>query len=164
MENILVAIRFRPLAQQKEVGNIPKLNECWEFSSDCPNTVNNKRSKQSYTFDYIFREDSSNEDIFQTLALPIVQSSLEGMNSTILAYGQTASGKTHTIRGTSDSPGLIRLSLSAIFEDTRYISREFTVKISYLEVYNEQVNDLWTLQKQILTYMKALKKEFLLIN
>jgi centromeric protein E len=75
---------------------------------------------------------------------PIIQRCLEGYNGTIFAYGQTSSGKTHSMLGTSFDKGILLQSVSEIFE---YISenqdnRDVTLWASYLEVYNEQINDL----------------------
>jgi centromeric protein E len=87
---------------------------------------------------------------------------LKGYNVTILAYGQTSSGKTHTISGNSESPGLIVLAANTLFKNLQYLvtpeginampaphnnevnftDRSTRVTISYLEIYNENVNDL----------------------
>ena len=87
-------------------------------------------------------------------------SSLQGYNVTIFAYGQTSSGKTFTMRGTQESQGLIPLSLTEIFRALKENHGEFAphhhiissnsqtdekcwnVRVSYLELYNEQLNDL----------------------
>ncbi|KAH9812702.1 kinesin motor domain-containing protein [Melampsora americana] len=66
-----------------------------------------------------------------------------GYNSTIFAYGQTASGKTFTLTGDHSNPGLIPLSISDIFKFIRsHPNRDFLLRASYLEIYNEQINDL----------------------
>ena len=76
-----------------------------------------------------------------------MQASCQGINGTIFAYGQTASGKTYTMLGTSADPGIILLALSDIFH---YIKksrdRQFALRISYLEIHNEIVNDLLNLK------------------
>ena len=104
--------------------------------------ISNLRSKQNYIFDYVFAEDSNNEHIFRILAQPLIESSLEGINCTIFAYGQTSSGKTYTIRGSAEEPGLIIQSLKFIFDSIKSDPGSFSIKVSYLEVYNEQINDL----------------------
>ena len=63
---------------------------------------------------------------------------------TVFTYGQTSSGKTHTMKGTSDDPGLIPNTLRKIFEaptDSK-IKRCISAKMSYYEIYNEAINDL----------------------
>ena len=70
-------------------------------------------------------------------------SALEGINTTIFAYGQTASGKTFTIRGNNQSPGIIPLTIKALFEEIAHSEhRKFSVQASFMELYNETVNDL----------------------
>jgi len=66
------------------------------------------------------------------------------MNCTIFAYGQTASGKTYTIRGDENSQGLIPLTVNAVFEkvNDEIMKQKFTIKIAFMELYNEQINDL----------------------
>jgi centromeric protein E len=147
MENILVTVRFKPYTSVKKEDNDkntakPKLGECWKVILDPHNVVCNLRSKQSFTYDYVFGEDSTNTQVFEILGLPLIQSALEGISTTIFAYGQTSSGKTYTIQGNLQNPGLITLGIDYIFHHIRNSQRKYTLKISYLEVYNEQVNDL----------------------
>jgi len=97
----------------------------------------------NFTFDQIFGFDDKSLHIFEEVGKPIVQSALDGINGTIFAYGQTSSGKTHTINGTPQEPGLIPLSVTEIFN---YIAknhdREFLLRVSYMEIYNETITDL----------------------
>ncbi|KAG0659583.1 Kinesin-like protein kip2 [Rhodotorula mucilaginosa] len=71
---------------------------------------------------------------------------MEGFDAVVFAYGQTASGKTFTLAGDSVNPGLIPLSVSEIFqyiqEITQHAEREFLLRISYMEIYNETLRDL----------------------
>ena len=68
---------------------------------------------------------------------------MEGFNGCIFCYGQTGSGKTYTMYGRVDSPGIVSLSVESVFA---YIQetpdREFLVRCSHLEVYNESINNL----------------------
>ena len=68
---------------------------------------------------------------------------MEGFNATVFSYGQTGSGKTHTMMGNVEEPGIIPQAIKDIFD---YIesdpSREFLLRISYLEIYNESLRDL----------------------
>jgi hypothetical protein len=75
---------------------------------------------QSYSFDYVYDQDSTQEVVYQTTAKPAVQSVLEGYNATILAYGQTGTGKTHTMEGfkyngSDPSRGIVPRSMEEIF-------------------------------------------------
>ena len=68
---------------------------------------------------------------------------MQGINCTIFAFGQTCSGKTFTIRGNKESPGLIPLSIEEIFRKVEEIKeRKFKLAISFMEIYNEIINDL----------------------
>jgi hypothetical protein len=77
------------------------------------------------------------------MAKPITLSSLDGINGTIFAYGQTSSGKTFTMKGTRDFPGVIPLSIQDIFRQVESTpNREFLLRVSYIEIYNENIRDL----------------------
>ncbi len=67
--------------------------------------------------DYIFSEKQTTKSLYEEIARPIVRSCVQGMNGTIFAYGQTSSGKTHTMIGTKEEPGVALLTLKDIFEE-----------------------------------------------
>lgn len=68
---------------------------------------------------------------------------MEGYNAVIFAYGQTASGKTFTLTGSPNNPGIIPLAVSDLFAQIRSTpDREFLLRASYLELYNETIIDL----------------------
>lgn len=107
--------------------------------------INNQPSKCDFKFDSVLN-NTSQETLFEDCALPVVKSLLDGFNGTVLAYGQTATGKTFTMTGATENykqRGIIPRSISQIFKDiSDRPTLEFTVKVSYLEVYNEQLVDL----------------------
>ncbi len=81
--------------------------------------------------------------IFDEVVRRLVTSAVQGINATVLAYGQTASGKTFTVRGNESSLGLIPLSIVEVFREiANNKERDFKVKVSFLELYNETINDL----------------------
>ena len=106
------------------------------------------RGERSYTFDNIFNESSNNQQVFETTVSPLLHSILEGYNATCFAYGMTGSGKTHTMLGdiynvSTGEKGLCYLTVEKLFELMSYQSdKQFMIRISYLEIYNEQVIDL----------------------
>jgi kinesin family protein 18/19 len=106
------------------------------------------QSKQtSFQYDGVFDEQVSTEAVYHSAISPLVSSVLEGFNSTCFAYGITSAGKTFTMLGdyTSDTPrsrGLVILALSDCLGRVGGI--EAYLKLSYLEIYNEQVKDLLT--------------------
>ncbi|XP_054276740.1 uncharacterized protein LOC128995747 [Macrosteles quadrilineatus] len=91
----------------------------------------------------VFDQEAQQVHIYDAVAKPVVESSLKGYNGTIFAYGQTGSGKTHTISGTKDNPGVVPRALQDIFSAVEQAEGEtYDVQMSYLEIYNEQSNDL----------------------
>jgi hypothetical protein len=93
-------------------------------------------------FDHVFGSDSTNEDIYDKVGLPITNSVLDGYNGTVLAYGQTGSGKTYTLTGTVEEPGLVPLALHDIFDLFDSYS-EFLIRMTNVEIYNEELIDLF---------------------
>lgn len=88
---------------------------------------------------------SSNADVYATLARPLVQSLLHGYNAVIFAYGQTASGKTFTLSGDAarGEAGVIARAVHDVFHGICQVpDREFLLRVSYLEIWNEIVKDL----------------------
>lgn len=86
--------------------------------------------------------------MYDIAVMPIIESVLEGFNGTILAYGQTSSGKTHTMLGpdidNEEQKGIIPRMVGGIFSkiETAPEEVEFTVKVSFIEIYNEKIRDL----------------------
>ncbi len=98
----------------------------------------------SYTLDHVYGAQSTTKELYQRSIKSLVDRAMEGYHSSILAYGQTSTGKTFTMTGTRDSPGLIPLTIADCF---RYVqksqeSREYLIRVSYLEVYKENIRDL----------------------
>jgi centromeric protein E len=76
----------------------------------------NKKNKEVYQFDNVFGPEMSTKHIFDSHVKDIVHSAMGGINQTVFAYGQTSSGKTYTMRGSSDQDnGLIPLSVKELF-------------------------------------------------
>eukprot|EP00794_Sanderia_malayensis_P007023 gene7023-7811_t len=100
-----------------------------------------------YTFDRVFAPDCKQTDVYNDGARPIVDSVIEGYNGTIFAYGQTGTGKTFTMEGIRTVPelrGIIPNSFAHIFGSIARMDEDvrFLVRVSYLEIYNENVKDL----------------------
>jgi centromeric protein E len=97
--------------------------------------------------------------VFTQAAKGVVQKAVEGVHGTIFAYGQTSSGKTHTMKGTTEQPGVIPLALTELFAAIRLEqNRQFLVRVAYLEVYNETVNDLLEAPNQNLEIRESLER------
>lgn len=143
---IKVVARFRP---QNKVEAAAGSEPIVEFTSDDTCTVNSKESAGSFTFDRIFPTNTQQQDVFDYSIRSTVDDVLAGYNGTVFAYGQTGSGKTYTMMGTDDisndtSKGIIPRIVEQIFSSIMRSdgSIEFTVKVSYMEIYMEKIRDL----------------------
>lgn len=140
----MVFVRVRPMnKREKDL----KEGEGWMVSNTVIQsgdiTKSGGRRPEHYTFDHVFGMDSNNGQIFDQIGIPIVDAVLKGYNGIIFAYGQTSSGKTHTIHGYDLDPGLVPRCVTRIFETiTATPDREFAINMSYMECYNEIINDL----------------------
>ena len=100
-----------------------------------------------FKFDGVLDKDSTQEDVFDTVARGPVDNALSGFNATIFAYGQTGSGKTYTITGGAEKyrdRGIIPRTLSYMFEafSKRSAETQFTAYVSFMEIYNGRGYDL----------------------
>lgn len=104
------------------------------------------KKKLTMTFDDVFTVESSNEEIFQNCTEPLVKSVLDGFNCSVFVYGATGAGKTFTMLGSNEFPGITFLTMRNLFQNIENLKddRSFTIGISYLEIYNEQVINLLT--------------------
>lgn len=114
---------------------------------DAPRDItNNAGASHAYKFSGILDRACTQEEVFDAVAKDAVDASLAGFNSTVFAYGQTGSGKTFTITGGAEryaDRGIIPRSLQRIFAAVKANTKErFTVRISYMEIYNENAYDL----------------------
>ena len=136
MENISVYIRLKPINNK----NDPIL------SYDIKNITDSK-TNEVFTFDNIIPPSQKNEELFENIIKQNIISLLKGINISLLIYGQTNSGKAFTMKGDQKSNnGLIHLCLKDIFNTLNNpesgITKPF-VKISFSEIYNETINDLF---------------------
>ncbi|XP_029281780.1 centromere-associated protein E-like [Cottoperca gobio] len=93
--------------------------------------------------DRVFAEEETTNQLYQVIAKPLVVSTVEGYNGTIFAYGQTSSGKTFTMMGSDRTPGVIPLAVEDVFHTIKnFPKKEFLLRVSYMEIYNETVSDL----------------------
>ncbi|KAJ7513536.1 hypothetical protein O6H91_23G003500 [Diphasiastrum complanatum] len=141
MEKISVAVRVRPPIKQE----VQKANQ-WtvgEKSIALYSAINPAVPVHSYVFDHVFGSQVKNADLYKIHIKEVIMSAVRGFNSTVFAYGQTSSGKTYTMQGSALDPGIIHLAIQDVFS-TIYstASREFLIRVSYLEIYNEEINDL----------------------
>lgn len=93
--------------------------------------------------DNVFATGDNNAKVYDSSAKRLVRRVMEGYHGTVFAYGMTGTGKTFSMQGTASSPGVIPLAITDIFSYIRETpSREFLLRVSYLEIYNERIHDL----------------------
>ena len=170
-ENIVVAVRVRPFTRQEvERGEnvsafeiqpsthtlIQRLTSLSSKKSRIPIPSSSSSSLTStsstpspsatplhFHCDRLFTSDDSTSAVYDGCVRPIVDSALRGMNGTVFAYGQTASGKTFTMKGDAEYPGLIPLSMQHVFGSIlQRIGEKWLLRVSYLEIYQERIRDL----------------------
>uniref|UniRef100_A0A6P4EKH0 Kinesin-like protein n=1 Tax=Drosophila rhopaloa TaxID=1041015 RepID=A0A6P4EKH0_DRORH len=150
IENVRVVVRTRPMDKNElsagalSAISVDKINRAITVMK--PNPTANEPPK-TYYFDNVFDGGSNQMDLYVDTARPIVDKVLEGYNGTILAYGQTGTGKTYTMSGNPDSPqtkGIIPNAFAHIFGHIAKAkeNQKFLVRVSYMEIYNEEVRDL----------------------
>lgn len=136
-----VTIRIRPYLDSD--GESPTDSQFpFELGGD-GNIIKIFDEPSAVVFDRVYPFTVCTHDIYSDLFQGLVQSACDGFNVTTFAYGQTASGKTHTMLGTPEEPGLVPLSIHQIFEHIQKEDRKkFLLRVSYLEIYNERAYDL----------------------
>jgi len=167
--NFKVVVRVRPpLERELESGQLVStvqltqdrkrisIYEYYNIEAIDPENVseylenNNMYTTHSFTFDRVYDPSSSQSEVYEHTAKPAVMSVLQGYNATILAYGQTGTGKTFTMEGfkfnSQDTQrGIVPRSMEEIFKYIENVSNArttFMVRVSYLQIYNEVVSDL----------------------
>ncbi|XP_073307711.1 kinesin-like protein KIN-7D, mitochondrial [Primulina huaijiensis] len=166
-DSILVTIRFRPMSEREH-----QRGEEVAWYADGDKIVRNEYNPiTAYGFDKVFGPDTATPDVYDIAARPVVKAAMEGVNGTVFAYGVTSSGKTHTMHGDQNSPGIIPLAIKDVFSIIQETpGREFLLRVSYLEIYNEVINDLLDPTGQNLrvredsqgTYVEGIKEEVVL--
>lgn len=130
-----MSVRMRPLnAGEMAKGESPI---CSRINEGVLEFADGKRGPQHSGFDEVFSADASNRDVFDSVVAPMVSEGLEGKNVTVFAYGATGSGKTYTMEG------MMNLTARQVFQLIKATpDREFLLKLTAVEVYNEQFHDL----------------------
>tara|TARA_B100000795_G_C22614351_1_gene366326 strand:- start:124 stop:780 length:657 start_codon:yes stop_codon:yes gene_type:complete len=146
--NVKVVVRVRP---QNKIEVSRGGSPCVQVNKE--NTeinVEDGYNSQKWTFDCVFAPLSTQPQVFEVVGAPVVDAVFQGFNGTIFAYGQTSSGKTHTMTGPDGKfvdpamSGVIPRCVDAIFEKCTQADSnlEFTVQAMFMEIYLERVKDL----------------------
>ncbi|KAM9817552.1 kinesin-like protein KIF13B [Neosynchiropus ocellatus] len=157
--NVKVAVRVRPMNRREKelntkcVVEMVKNQTILHPAGTNLGKADSRSQSKVFAYDYCFWSmDESDQEkfagqevVFQCLGESLLHNAFQGYNACIFAYGQTGSGKSYTMMGSVDQPGLIPRLCSALFDRTQKEQREqenFTVEVSYMEIYNEKVRDL----------------------
>ena len=163
--NAAVAVTANPSRREMVVAT-PEPNS-GPASAQTAGAAQNQLASKTYTFDGVFGPDATQAEVYESAIEPIVLETLEGFNCTVFAYGQTGTGKTHTMEGAgdekkekmeraSDTPnaslasndaiptnaGIVPRALRQIFSHLANTTTEYSVKCTFLELYNEEITDL----------------------
>ncbi|KAM3324913.1 kinesin-like protein KIN-5C [Capsicum chacoense] len=154
--NVQVLLRCRPFSNDELRSNAPQVVTCNELQREVAVSQNiaGKHIDRIFTFDKVFGPSAQQRDLYDQAIIPIVNEVLEGFNCTIFAYGQTGTGKTYTMEGeckrSKSGPngelpqeaGVIPRAVKQIFDTLEGQNAEYSVKVTFLELYNEEITDL----------------------
>ncbi|KAK4739195.1 hypothetical protein R3W88_002892 [Solanum pinnatisectum] len=154
MSTMKVCVLFRPL-NPKELSEFADAVSVQGINSESFIVKDEKEQEFDFTFDRVFYQGSEQADIYEFLALPIVQGALDAINGTIITYGQTGAGKTYCMEGPSivdcesKKKGLLQRVVDGLFEAITNSEKpsKYTIKLSMVEIYMEKVRDLFDLSK-----------------
>ncbi|XP_015704687.1 kinesin-like protein KIF27 isoform X3 [Coturnix japonica] len=148
---VKVAVRIRPLLSKEVLHNH---QVCVRLVPNTQQIIIGK--DRAFTFDFVFGKNSTQGEVYSVCIKPLLMSLTEGYNATVFAYGQTGSGKTYTIGCghiasiAEDEKGIIPRAIQELFQ---HISEnhniDFHVKVSYIEVYKEELRDLLELETSV---------------
>ncbi|KAJ3197387.1 Kinesin-like protein kif3b [Irineochytrium annulatum] len=147
-EAVKVIVRCRPFSEKEKAAGhscVVEINK--DLATVAILDSKGQDPPKTFTFDSVFDWTSKQLDVYNTTARPIVESVLNGYNGTILAYGQTGTGKTFSMEGIRDVPelrGIIPNAFEHLFAQIRLSppTTQYLVRASYLEIYNEDIRDL----------------------
>ncbi|NWJ01303.1 KI18A protein, partial [Crypturellus undulatus] len=160
--HVKVVVRVRPESQKERDGNFskvvhvvdqnllvfdPKEEEVSFFHGKrlAHRDISKRKKKDlKFVFDAVFAESSSQLEVFEHTTKSVLDGFLNGYNCTVLAYGATGAGKTYTMLGSPQDPGVMYLTMMALYNCMDQIKEDkiCNIAVSYLEVYNEQIRDL----------------------
>ncbi|XP_028648776.2 kinesin-like protein KIF24 [Erpetoichthys calabaricus] len=156
-QKIRVCIRKRPLGVQEvhrgETDIISTLDKKSVLIHEMKEAVDLTEYllQHEFHFDEVFDETCTNQDVYMKTTFPLIQHVFKGGKATCFAYGQTGAGKTHTMIGTRQKPGLYALAARDIFQllDRSQLCQKFHVYISFFEIYCGQLYDLLNRKKRL---------------
>ena len=162
-QKVKVVLRVRPFLPS-ELG--PTNNASCVAIKEDQATISNPRNQSEglvYQFDGCFGEETSQTALFTHCVAPVLPDLFKGINTTVFAYGNTGAGKTFTMEGDKESPGIIPQAVDFLFrfmQQRPELSNELT--ISFMEIYNEKVYDLLVASENDLSIREDQHKNILI--
>lgn len=145
-----VVLRCRPFNEEELRAHPPQVILCNEARREV--TVSTRLIDRAFTFDKVFGQQAQQKDLYEQAISPLVYEVLEGFNCTVFAYGQTGTGKTYTMEGAARKSknagelpadaGVIPRAVEQIFHALEGQNAEYSMKVTFLELYNEEIMDL----------------------
>ncbi|MCD7452807.1 Kinesin- protein 11 [Datura stramonium] len=157
--NVKVVLRCRPPNEDEMKVKGPLVISCDELKQEVTATLNTatKQINKTFLFDKVCGPSSQQKDFYDQSVAPLVNEALEGYTCTIFAYGQTGTGKTYTMEGEAikekngefhKNAGVIPRAVQQIFDILESQKAEYTLKVAYIEIYNEEITDLLSLDEE----------------
>ncbi|XP_031699292.1 kinesin-like protein KIF22 isoform X2 [Anarrhichthys ocellatus] len=164
--SVRVAVRLRPyMDTQDEKDEGPCVKGLDSQNLEIINWRNATETVK-YHFDVFHGEQTTQQEVFLSSVKPILSHVLNGQNSSVFAYGPTGAGKTHTMMGSSDQPGVIPRAVREVFKLVKAKDGnegwDYSISMSYLEIYNEKVLDLLSPSSQDLPIRENKDKNILI--
>ncbi|TKS89869.1 Kinesin-like protein KIF22 [Collichthys lucidus] len=163
---VRVAVRLRPyMGKQDEKDEGPCVRGLDSQNLEIVNWRNATESVK-YHFDAFHGEQTTQQEVFVSSVKPTLPHILNGQNASVFAYGPTGAGKTHTMLGSPEQPGVIPRAVRAIFNLVKAKKEDegwdYSIGMSYLEIYNEKVLDLLSPSSQDLPIREDKDKNILI--
>ncbi|XP_034836634.1 kinesin-like protein Klp68D isoform X2 [Maniola hyperantus] len=152
-ECVKVVVRCRPLSDKEKNEGFDEVVKVWA-ERGAVQVYNPKGQDKLFTYDAAYDYTADTQTIYDEMVRPLVASVLDGFNGCVFAYGQTGTGKTHTMEGTVDHEGIIPRAFRHIWahiENTASPDVTHLVSCSYVELYLEDVRDLLSKDSKKLT-------------
>ena len=141
-QQVPVYVRVRPLNQRELTTGQQSV---WSSTEQSMYSELQGKEKNKFHVNQVFGESSETEEVFTKTTKDIIAHAIQGWSGTVFAYGQTSSGKTHTMMGSPDHPGVVQLAMHYMWQEIeKDTDADYIVRCTCMEVYNERLTDLHT--------------------
>ncbi|KAL0333324.1 UNVERIFIED_CONTAM: Kinesin-like protein KIN-5A [Sesamum angustifolium] len=173
--NVQVVLRCRPLNEDEIKARTHLVVSCDELKREVTATqyMAYKQTERTFVFDKVFGPASQQQELYDNVVAPVVNEVLEGYSWTIFAYGQTGTGKTYTMEGEGrkekngklhENAGVIPRAVQQIFDVLESERADYSMKVTFLELYNEEITDLLAVDKGLNSLYDEPKRLLLLME